>query len=132
MSRASDITLFLVILQSSIAFVDASGMFQAHYLDTPSNNASYTITDLGEYSNVVNDGNQISLVDQAETLTDWAWDAFFIGLKIIFAVVFVLPTLINTFGIDTILATFIQVGVYYVYAVWYAQYKSGKGWTTYE
>ena len=130
MSRASEITLFIILVQGAIGFVDASGMFQAHYLDTPADNATYTLTDLDEYASQV-DKTQ-SIVDQAELYAYWAWDAFFIGLKIIFAVVFVLPTLVNTFGIDTILATFIQVGVYYVYAVFYTQYKSGRGWKLYD
>ena len=114
MSRANDITLFIILLQASIGFVDASGMFESHYLDVPSNNASYTLTDLGEYASQVDESS--SIVDQVELYADWAWDAFFIGLKILFAVVFVLPTLVGTFGVDIILATFLQVGIYYIYA----------------
>ena len=130
MSRASDITLFIILVQASIGFVDASGMFQAHYMDIPSNNASYTISDLGDFASQTDQTS--SLIDQAELYAYWAWDAFFIGLKIIFAVVFVLPTLVNTFGINVLLATFLQAGVYYIYTVWYAQYKSGRGWKIYE
>ena len=43
MSRASEITFILILLQASIGFVDASGMFDQHYVTIPSNNASYTI-----------------------------------------------------------------------------------------
>jgi len=130
MSRASEITLFIILVQAAIGFVDASGMFQAHYLDTPASNATYTVTDLDEYASQV-DKTQ-SIVDQAELYAYWAWDAFFIGIKIVLTVAFVWDTLVNTFGIDEILSTFIQVGIYYVYAVWYAQYKSGRGWKLYE
>jgi len=112
MSRASELTIAIILIQAAIGFVDASGMFQAHYLDVPQNNASYTLTDLNSYASEVDHGT--SLVDQAELYAYWAWDAFFIGLKIIFAVVFVLPTLINTFGVPVILATFIQAGIYYM------------------
>lgn len=130
MSRASEITLFIILLQSAIGFVDASGMFDLHYLDTPENNASYTITDLDSYASQVESQNSIQ--SQAELYIDWAWDSFFIGLKVIFAVVFVLPTLVSTFGINILLATFIQAGIYYIYATWFAQYKSGRGWKAYE
>lgn len=126
MSRASEITLFIILVQASIGFVDATGIFTAHYLDVTQNNASYTLTDLEDYASQVDSGN--SIVDQAELYAYWAWDAFFIGLKIILTVVFVLPTLINTFGVPTVLATFIQLGIYYVYATFYTQYKSGRGW----
>jgi hypothetical protein len=130
MSRASEITLFIVLIQAAIGFVDASGMFDQSYYSVPSNNASYTLTDLGSYASQAEEDTSIS--SQIDLYLDWAWDSFFIGLKILFAVLFVLPTLINVFGIPGILATFIQVGIYYVYATWYAQYKSGRGWKAYE
>jgi len=124
MSRASELTLFIILLQASIGFVDATGMFDAHYLSVPANNATYTIEDLNSYTAVQDQ----SIFDEVMLLAHWGIEAFFIGIKIIFAVIFVLPTLVNVFGIPAILATFVQVGVYYVYAVFYAQYKSGKPW----
>jgi len=130
MSRASEITLFIVLIQAAIGFVDASGMFDHHYMNVPANNASYTLTDLDSYASQAEDDTSIS--SQIDLYLDWAWDSFFIGLKVLFAVLFVLPTLINDFGVPGILATFIQVGVYYVYATWYSQYKSGRGWQAYE
>lgn len=130
MSRASDITLFIILLQAAIGFVDAAGMFNQHYFDVPSNNASYTLTDLDSYASQVSDPDDIN--SQLDLYLNWAWESFFIGLKVLFAVVFVLPTLISVFGVPAILATFIQVGIYYIYATWYSQYKSGKGWKLYE
>lgn len=130
MSRASEITLFIILVQASIGFIDTSGVFTNHYLDVTSNNASYTITDLESYSTATAENNGIN--SQIDLYLNWAWESFFIGIKVLFAVVFILPTLINIFGVPTILATFMQVGVYYVYATWYAQYKSGKGWKLYE
>lgn len=124
MSRASDMTLLIILMQASIGFVDATGMFDASYLDVPANNATYTIDDLESYNQVPDNG----IVDTATLYLDWALDAFLIGIKVIFAVVFVLPTLITVFGVPSILAIFIQVGVYYIYATWYAQYKSKVGW----
>lgn len=130
MSRASEITLFIILVQAAIGFVDGSGIFTEHYLDVPENNADYTLTDLESYASAANETE--SITSQVDLYLDWAWESFFIGLKILFAVLFVLPTLISLFGVPTILATFIQVGVYYTYATWYAQYKSGKGWQAYE
>jgi len=128
MSRASEITLFLILIQASIGFVDAIGLFSQHYMAVPSNNASYTITDLNKYAGEQNPG----ILDELMIAARWAIDAFFIGLKIIFTVIFVLPTLIFTFGVPPAIATFIQVGIYYIYGTWYAQWKSGKGWKQYE
>ncbi len=130
MSRTTEITMYIILLQAAIGFVDASGMFQNHYLDVVSNNASYNISDLDAYASQTEKTS--GLVDQVELYAHWAWDAFFIGLKIMLSVVFIFPTLVNTFGVPIILATFLQVGVYYVYATWYSQYKSGKGWKYYE
>jgi len=130
MSRASEITLFIVVLQASIGFVDATGMFDQHYMNVPLNNASYTLTDLDSYASQAEEDTSIS--SQIDLYLDWAWDSFFIGLKVLFAVLFVLPTLISDFNMPIILATFIQAGVYYVYATWYSQYKSGRGWQAYE
>jgi len=125
MSRASEITLLLILMQASIGFVDATGLFTAHYLEVPSNNASYTLTDLNAYATAETQTNPI---DEIMLFAHWAWEAFFIGIKILLTVIFVLPTLISVFNVPTALALFIQAGIYYIYATWYAQYKSGKPW----
>jgi len=92
----------------------------------------YKDPDLDSYASQVEDDTSIS--SQIDLYLDWAWDSFFIGLKILFAVLFVLPTLVNVFGFELTdpIVVFIQVGVYYVYATWYSQYKSGRGWKAYE
>lgn len=128
MSRASEITLFLIILQASIGFVDSIGLFSEHYMDVPDNNASYVVSDLEDYA-AQRDQDAIDVVWLMAT---WAWEAFFIAIKVIFTVAVVFPTLVNTFHIPVELSLFIQVGIYYVYAIWYAQFKSGKGWMQYE
>jgi len=128
MSRASEITLFLILLQASIGFVDAIGLFDQSYLTVPSNNASYTLTDLEEYTAVQNP----SITDEIMLMAHWAIEAFMIGIKVILTVVFVLPMLITTFGVPLALAAFIQAGIYYIYATWFAQYKSKAGWKLYE
>ena len=128
MSRASDITLFLILLQASVGFVDATGMFSEHYIDVPSNDADYTLDDLGEYSAPTDPG----ILDEIMLAAHWMVESFLIGIKILFTVIFVFPTLVNTFGVPVALSLFIQAGIYYVYATWYAQFKSGKGWKQYE
>jgi len=128
MSRASDITLFLILLQASVGFVDATGMFTEHYIDVPSNDADYTLDDLSEYSVPADPG----IIDEIMLAAHWMVESFFIGIKIIFTVIFVFPTLVSRFGIPVALSLFIQAGVYYVYASWYAQFKSGRGWKQYE
>lgn len=129
MSRASDITLFLILLQAAIGFIDATGMFDQSYLGSAvQNNATYTLTDLSEYKAVEDQ----TIFDEVLLLAHWGIESFFIAVKIIFAVIFVFPMLITKFQVPIILSAFIQVGVYYVYATWYAQYKSGKGWKLYE
>lgn len=128
MSRASEITMLLILIQASIGFVDSINLFDQHYLNVPSNNASYVITDLNEYTAAQDPG----IWDDIALVAGWVVESFMIGIKIIFTVVFVLPTLVLTFHIPVELALFVQVGVYYIYATWFAQWKSGKGWTQYE
>lgn len=129
MSRATSLALLLILIQASIGFVDSTGLFTASYLDVPDNNAKYVLLDLEEYAGQI---DEPSFIDTLSSYADLGLEAFFIGIKVVLTVIFVLPTLITVFKIPTILATFMQVGVYYVYATWYAQYRSGKGWKAYE
>ena len=129
MSRASDITLFLILLQASIGFVDATGMFDQSYMGSAvQNNATYNITDLSEYKAVEDQ----DIFDEVLLLAHWGIESFFIAIKILFAVIFIFPALIDRFNVPLILSIFIQAGIYYIYATWYAQYKSGRGWKLYE
>ncbi len=122
MSRAAEITLLLILLQASIGFVDATGLFTAHYMGDTSNNASYTITNLNQYQ------TSGDITDELLLAAHWIWEGFFIGIKIVFTVIFVFPTLIDKFHVPLELSLFIQAGIYFIYASFYAQYKSGKGW----
>lgn len=128
-SRASEITLFIIILQSAIGFVNATDLFSVDYYSTPNNQYSYSVQNLSDYNRVT---GAPSAGDYISILASWTWQAFFIGIQVVFAVVFVLPLLVTTFNIPAILSVFMQVGIYYVYATWYAQWKSGKGWKMYE
>lgn len=130
MSRASEFTLCIILIQASLGFVTASGMFSHNYMGSLQNNATYTITDLEEYSQEVE--GDVSFTDELMTMARWGLEAVFIGARILFAVVFIFWDLVTVFKVPMILAAFIQAGVYYVYAVWYSQYKSGKGWRMYE
>ncbi len=128
MSRATEIALALILLQASIGFVDAVGMFDTTYVATVRNNASYNLTHLSSYENV----NENDIFAQAAALADMFIGTFLIGLKMVFSVIIIFPTLITRFHIPLEISVFIQAGIYYVYATWYAQYRSGKGWTQYE
>ena len=131
MPRASDITLLLILIQGSIGFINAVGVFDTNYYATPSNSAAtYTITDLNNYT--AKTDQDISIMDEVNLGIHWMWEALIIGLKIILTVIIVWPTLVYTFGIPAVLATFIQIGIYYYYAIFYAQWKSGKGWKLYD
>ncbi len=129
MSRATDITLFIIILQSAIGFVNATDLFSNDYYSTINNQYSYTVQNLSDYNAVT---ESPSAGDYITLLASWTWQAFFIGIQIVFAVVFILPLLVTTFHIPLILSSFMQVGIYYIYASWYSQWKSGKGWRMYE
>ena len=76
MSRASELTLFIIILQASIGFVDATGLFSQHYLGSVSNNASYTISDLESYTAIEDQ----DFFDEVRVFAQWGIDAFFIGI----------------------------------------------------
>lgn len=130
MSRASEITLMIILIQASLGFVTATGMFSHNYMGSLQNNATYTITDLKEYSRQVE--GDVGVTDELMTLARWGLEAVTIGARILFAVVFVFWDLVTVFKVPMILAVFIQAGVYYLYAVFYAQFKSGKGWRLYE
>ena len=128
MSRASELTLFIILLQASLGFVDATGMFNAHYVDVPDNNANYLVSDLDAYKSIEDQ----TIFDEVRVYAQWGIEALLIGIKIIMAVVIVFPTLVLVFHVPIILSLFIQAGVYYIYASFYAQYKSGKGWKFYD
>lgn len=129
MSRASDITLFIIILQAAVGFVNATGLYTMLYYSTPQNQYSYTVQNLSDYNKAT---TSPSIGDYITILAAWTWETFFIGIQIVFAVIVVMPFLVLTFKIPLILSAFLQVGVYYIYATWYAQWKSGKGWKMYE
>ncbi len=129
MSRATEIALALILLQASIGFVDGIGMFNTTYVAPVQNNASYNLSYLSDMDASADDPDWI---EQITTGIDLIVGTFLIGFKIIFSILFIFPTLVDRFHVPVGLSIFIQAGVYYVYATWYAQYRSGKGWTQYE
>lgn len=128
-SRATEITLFLVILQAAIGFVNATDLFSNDYYATPQNQYVYNVSDLEDYTAITNDRSPL---DYFTMLVSWTWHSFIIVLQIVFSIVFIFAPLVNTFGVPIILAAFIQVGIYFIYATWYIQFKSGKGFKQYD
>lgn len=112
-----------------MGFVNATGMFTDNYINTPENQYNYLVTDLDNASQLTSD---ISVGDYAESLISWSWQAFIIGIQTVMAVVIILPWLVLVFHVPIELSIFIQVGIYYTYAIWWSQYRSGKGWKSYE
>ncbi len=129
MSRATEIALALILLQASIGFVDAIGMFDTTYVAPIQNDASYNITHL---STMGADTENTDWIDQITAGIDLFIGTFLIGFKIVFSIIFIFPTLVDRFHVPAAISIFIQAGIYYSYATWYAQYRSGKGWTQYE
>ncbi len=128
MSRATEIALVLIILQAAIGFVDGVGMFDKTYVSPAPNNATYSVSDLSVYENVGDN----DIFSMASAGIDMFIGTFLIGIKIIFSIILIFPTLVDRFNVPVVLSVFIQAGIYFVYATWYAQYRSGKGWTQYE
>ncbi len=127
--RAYDIAMWLIILQASIGFINAIGLFETQYYATPQNAYNYEIQDLDEYK-VLTDNPGV--LDYTRMGINWAWEGLVVIFKIIFSIVIIYPMLIKEFGIPAVLSVFLQATVYVVYAVGYKQWKSGKGMAYYE
>ena len=128
-SRASEITLLLIILQAAIGFVNATDLFSIDYMSSQQNQYVYTVSNLSDYNEITEEPGAL---DYLTSLAAWTWTSFLIGIKIVFAVLFIYPKLVDLFGIPEVLSGLLQIGIYYTYAIWYTQWKSGKGWKTYE
>lgn len=128
MSRASEITMYMIILQASIAFVAALDVFPTSQ-GVPVSNTAYTVQSLEAYNNAPQNA---SFWSESASILSTIWSGFTIGVTIVFSVVLIYIPLTQYFHVPAILSAFIQVGVAYVYITWYAQFQSGKGWKLYE
>ena len=126
--RAVDLAIFILILNAAVVFVADVGLFDDNYLEqsdlSRNQYSSYTIEgNLSEYGNVsANPSNW----DYFKTAVVWTIEAMIMFIKIVFSVVFIYPVLVKVFSIPPVLSLFLQVGIYSVYIIGYAQWKSGK------
>lgn len=134
MSRALDITLFIIILEAAVGFVSATGLFTQDYVSTELSDQSlkYNITSLDKYSHNLTENSSPPITDIISVGLFWLWEAFVIVVSIGFTIVLAWYPLVYTFHVPMILATFLQVGIYFCYAMFYAQWKSGKGMKLYD
>ena len=124
--RAIDIAIFVLILNASVVFVADVELFDANYLDqtdlSRNQYSSYTIEDnLSEFENV---SANPSTWDYFKMSVAWAIEAFVWFIKIVFAVVFIYPVLVEVFGIPGVLSGFLQIGIYSIYLVGLFQWKA--------
>lgn len=117
------------MLQATIGFVNALGMFDYDYYATQNNTyTGYTVRSLGEYEEEAKNPTPGSYVRMA---VDFSLSSVVMVAKILFSVVLILPTLITVFEIPTALAVFLQGIVYFVYVLGWAQWQTGKSMAGY-
>lgn len=134
MARAADITLFIIILEASIGFVSATGLFSQDYVSTQTVDqvSQYDLSNLNQYSHGLNASQSPGLSDILSVGLFWLWEAFVIVVTIVLSISIAWVPLVYTFHVPAILATFLQAGIYFCYAIFYAQWKSGKGMRLYD
>jgi len=121
--RAFQIALIIIMLQSSIAFTNELGIFDDNFITSPDNEyVSYTVEDVQELSGISEDPG---LYDYSVAFVKWSFQALLIFLKIIGAIAFTYPLLVNALGMPEALSGFIQVGIYIIFAWNYAEWKRG-------
>lgn len=131
MSRAKDITLFLICIQAAIPFINGLGVFTAIYSANPVNPASeYSLMNLSDYTGTATQST--SAWDEAYIMVHWVMDGFSFMVNVFLNVVFVWLTLVTVFHVPVLLSTFLQAAVWLVYASYIAQWISNKPEKLYE
>ena len=123
--RAWDITLLLIVIQACIGLVNGIGLFDTTYFATQNDSTAYTVGDISDLHDVESGGavSQMSYFDLAVTFGMAGINLLF---KIIEAIVFIFPTLVNLFHIPLPLAAVMQSMIYLQVAWGYAQWKSNR------
>jgi hypothetical protein len=121
---ATRIALLLIFIQASIGFTNGIGLFDHNYYATAHNEyTEYNITQVNDYKPVMGKGGMIATLVQIS-------QAFLDGLplagKILFSVGVIFPTLVNTFGIDGLISSFIQLGIWCMYTLAIAEILTGR------
>ena len=123
--RAWDITLLLIVVQACIGLVNGIGLFDVTYFATQNDSTAYTVGDISDLHDVESGGevSQMSYFDLAVTFSMAGINLLF---KIVEAIVFILPTLVDQFKIPLPLAAVLQSMIYLQIAWGYAQWKSNR------
>lgn len=124
--RAIDLAIFVLILNAAVVFVADVELFDANYLEqsdlSRNEYSSYTIEDnLSEFGNA---SASLSNWDYFKMSVAWAIEALIMFIKIVFSVVFIYPVLVEVFGVPDVLSGFLQIGVWALYLIGLAQWKS--------
>ena len=122
--RAMEIAMFIILIQAGVVFVNSIGLFSTTYAVSPAN--AYTDMNVSEIGGVVEDPANMGLLDWFLISVRWVFDGLFIVLKVMLAVVVIWPFLVFVFHVPPELATFLQVGVYVIYWLGYASWKSNR------
>jgi hypothetical protein len=124
--RAWDITFLLIVIQACIGLVNGIGLFDVNYFATQNDSTTtYTIGDISDLHDVAPGGevSQMSYFDLAVTFGMAGINLLF---KIIEAIVFIFPVLVDQFHIPLPLAAMLQSLIYMQIAWGYAQWKSNR------
>jgi hypothetical protein len=122
--RALEISLFIIMIQASVIFVNSTNLFATNYAASPSN--AYTQYNTSQISQGVEDPNNLGLLDWFWISVRWIFDSLFVILKVVLAVVLIWPWLVFVFHVPVELATLLQVGIYIIYWLGYASWKSNR------
>ena len=124
--RAWDITFLLIVIQACIGLVNGIGLFDVTYFASQNDSTTtYTIGDISDLHDVESGGgvSQMSYFDLAVTFGMAGINLLF---KIIEAIVFIFPTLVELFHVPLPLAAMLQSLIYLQVAWAYAQWKSNR------
>lgn len=122
--RAIEISLFIIMIQASVVFVNSAGLFSNTYAASPQN--TYTEYNISQLSAGTEDPNNLDLIDMVWMGIRWIIDGFFVLLKVLLAIVLIWPWMVFEFHVPAEIATFLQVGIYVIYWLGYASWKSGR------
>jgi len=124
--RAWDITFILIVVQACIGLINGIGLFDVTYFTTQ--NDSTTAYTVGDISNLhdVESGGEVSQMSYFDLAVTFGMAGINLLFKIVEAIVFIFPTLVNQFHIPLPLAAVLQSMIYLQVAWGYSQWKSNR------
>jgi len=123
--RAWDITLLLIVVQACIGLVNGIGLFDVTYFATQNDSTAYTVGDISDLHDV-EDGGEVSQMSYFDLAVTFGMAGINLLFKIVEAIVFIFPVLVDQFCIPLPLAAVLQSMIYLQIAWGYAQWKSNR------